>query len=301
MRWQARLIRIGILLNFVVYFVAATCFWRIHQQRYIDEVAKFAMVISYNFKMDAVAERVMARTVFNERVFQKNDAIPYTSPHSFVKIISIQYFQDRSTPAPVYSISEILDIPSDVLEFERNISYFRFNSHKNLLLTSTLNEMEYLMSPYLPRNLPGVSALTFEVQFKSLLELLSKRQIGFTLAEFDQDFNYDIIYTDLQKEDEDAFVKSTSYLNDESVRQIRDAYKAKTGYKNAIITTLSNTKHLVLPMIQDSHPKIRQSIFYTVALPDYRSIDRNSIFLFAMALFITTLGCFILGLLKTIQ
>jgi len=290
---------VGILVNFAVYFLAALAFWQIQTQRVVGEVAKFAMATSQLAALDLIMERTWTRITIDEHYTSQ---IPFQPPFSkrygLFNLVDVRnFFHDEVSV--LYSTRVTNDLPPDLLEQKRS-SFLRFGTDKKLYATSTYSGVTYMPSPQSEREIPGIFAITYEVQFKAILQHLKDNSMVFTLMEFDKDYNYDIIYSDLQEEDNALLVQATSYLNDQIVDNITNTSSYPGGYKNARIATFKSTKHLLYPISISENTGIRQLIFTILPLPHYRPIDKESTFIFVMALFITALGCFILGLLKVI-
>lgn len=289
---------VGILVNFLVYFLAAVSFWRIQTQRTVDELAKFAMASAQIILIDLISERVITRSSISEFYSR---SIPFYAPlareNSLYKVVDVRSFTNDNAPAVMYSSRVTNDIPPDLLA-QRGASFLRFGIDKKLYLTTTYNRMTYYYSTFDERQIPGTYALTYEVNFKAILELLKSASMTFALMEFDKDFNYEVIYSDLLEEDTKLLVKETNYIDDDVFNEFNRTSAFQNGYQNAKITTLSSTKHLLYPMSISENTGIRQLLFFIMPLPDYRPIDMDSAFLFLMATFIAALGCFILGLLK---
>ncbi len=299
MRWQSRVIMVGILVNFAVYFLAALAFWQVQTQRVVGEVAKFAMATSQLAVLDLIMERIWTRNAITEQystglAFQP----PISKRRSLFNLVDVRKFNNGEFEV-LYSQRKTNDLPPDLLEQKRS-SFLRFGTDKKLYATSTYSGVTYMPTPYNENEIPGTFALTYEVQFKPILQYLKDNSMIFVLMEFDKDYNYDIIYSDLQEEDNASLVKATEYINDEVIDTITNTSIRPNGYRNARIATFKSTKHLLYPISISENTGIRQLIFTILPLPDYRPIDKDSAFIFVMALFITALGCFILGFVKTI-
>lgn len=291
---------VGFVLNFAIYFIAALSFSRIQNQRSIDEVAKFAMTMAQDLTTSFFAERVITGIVlYDYHVQNVPFSIPIPSKHSLFRTVDVRHFENGSEPTLLYSERAVRDIPSDIINRKQSAVFSRWERPQNMLTSVIMSEIRYALVPLLPVETKGSYVFSYEWQFKDLLKDLSANSMTLTLIEFDSKYNYDLLYSDLQKEDNEALVKATSYMNDEIYLDIYKSGDSNRGYQNVKMITLSNTKHLLYPIALSDSTTIRQLIYYALPLPNYRAIDKTSVFLLLVATFIATLGGLVLGLSKT--
>jgi hypothetical protein len=207
-----------------------------------------------------------------------------------LKIQSIFILKEKYLE-PLFNESGTPPVPEFLIRDKSFYSLFHTNQYGQLLFTYNMtddlkSEMELFKYPHL---------VTFAKRATEMEFTSKDLQIDMTVIEYDAFYNPTVLYTTLSKDIVGDFLLEIAAKSTEDLNPYMAPYTIEKLSYQAKIIDISNQKYLVLPMTWLNHTLLKQAVYYSVPLKDFRTLDKAPVVILVLTSFIISLGILFAG------
>lgn len=291
MSLRKRILLLGFVMSLIFYGASAFFFATSSSAGKREEIANFLTYITEQEQLNILRDRHTIEWLAKESIERRIPYLKLNYELGYFKIVSYVGYRDGQFVTNAYPSSIIPPIPHGLLSYDDPYMFFYTNSSGQLFFTYALK----YQNPNAITKLPAW--MTLAVPKNALRDRLHQLNYDVTVMEYSEGHKPLAIYSTVSEKElphympqftehiaEDIATKST--LQQETLREMRE----KVRFVN-----INNEKYLLIPSTLINNKILKQIIYYTVPLKDFRVLDENSTVMFVLFGFVLSLSALFAG------